>query len=89
MDFEAAARKALPPAHFGYLATGADDDRTRMSNREAFGRGQLRPRRLVDVSHIDTSMELFGTRWDFPLGLAPVGNMKAFHPDAELAVARR
>jgi 4-hydroxymandelate oxidase len=28
MDFEAAARKALPLAHFGYLATGVDDDAT-------------------------------------------------------------
>jgi len=26
MDFEPAARKALPPAHFGYLATGVDND---------------------------------------------------------------
>jgi len=26
MDFEAVARKTLPPAHFGYLATGVDDD---------------------------------------------------------------
>ncbi len=28
MDFEGAARKALPPAHFGYLETGVDDDET-------------------------------------------------------------
>jgi (S)-2-hydroxy-acid oxidase len=28
MEFEALARDALPPAHFGYIATGADDDRT-------------------------------------------------------------
>ncbi|MFX8601125.1 hypothetical protein ABTL95_19610, partial [Acinetobacter baumannii] len=27
-DFEALARQALPPAHFGYIATGVDDDRT-------------------------------------------------------------
>ena len=26
MDFEAVAKKVLPPAHFGYLATGVDDD---------------------------------------------------------------
>ena len=25
MDFEPLARKALPPAHWGYLATGVDD----------------------------------------------------------------
>ncbi|HEY3442743.1 MAG TPA: alpha-hydroxy acid oxidase [Paludibaculum sp.] len=88
MDFEAAARKAIPPAHFGYLATGVEDDRTLQANRDAYARVQLRPRRLVNVSHVDTSTELFGSRWDFPLGLSPVGNMKAFHPDAELCAAR-
>ena len=25
-DFEGAARQKLPPAHFGYIATGVDDD---------------------------------------------------------------
>ena len=34
MDFEPAARKVLPPAHFGYLATGVDDDGTVRANRE-------------------------------------------------------
>ncbi len=29
MDFEKLARNALPPAHFGYIATGVDDDRHR------------------------------------------------------------
>ena len=27
-DFEALAQAKLPPAHFGYVATGVDDDRT-------------------------------------------------------------
>src|ERR1039457_53441 len=27
MEFEAAARKVRPPPHFGYLATGVDDDK--------------------------------------------------------------
>src|SRR6187455_2675116 len=40
-DFEAAARKILPPAHFGYLATGTDGDDTVRANREAFARYQL------------------------------------------------
>jgi len=33
MDFEPAARQALPPAHFGYLATGVDEDGTVRANR--------------------------------------------------------
>jgi len=88
MDFEAAARQAIPPAHFGYLATGVDDDATLRANREGFGRIQLRPRRLVDVTKADLSTELFGVAWETPIVLAPVGSQKAFHADGEMAVAR-
>lgn len=87
-DLEAAARQALPPAHFGYLQTGVVGDATLLANRTGFDRYQLRPRRLIDISKIDTSVTLFGTRHDFPLLLAPVGNQGAFHADAELPVAR-
>ena len=88
LEFEAAARKALPPAHFGYMATGVDSDVTLKANREGFSHYQLRPRRLVDVSRIDTSTELFGTRWETPIVIAPVGSQKAFHPEGEIAVAK-
>jgi isopentenyl diphosphate isomerase/L-lactate dehydrogenase-like FMN-dependent dehydrogenase len=87
-DFEAAARKAIPPAHFGYLTTGVDDDRTLRENHEAYSRIRLRPRRLVDVSHIDPGIDLFGTKWPTPVFLCPCGSQKAFHPEGELAVAR-
>lgn len=88
LEFEAAARAALPPAHFGYMATGVDDDATLRANREGFKRLQLRPRRLVDVTTVNTSVELFGSSWETPIFLSPTGNQKAFHPDAELGVAR-
>ena len=35
-DFEHVARKNMPPAHFGYLATGIDDEMTLRANREGF-----------------------------------------------------
>ena len=60
MDFEPAARKALPPAHFGYLATGVDDDETVRANREGYSRLQIRSRRLINVETIDMSVRLFG-----------------------------
>jgi isopentenyl diphosphate isomerase/L-lactate dehydrogenase-like FMN-dependent dehydrogenase len=88
MDFEATARQALPPAHFGYMSTGVDDDATLKANRAGFSRIQLRPRRLVDVTHVDTRTEIFGTTWETPIGLAPIGNQKAFHAEGELLVAR-
>jgi 4-hydroxymandelate oxidase len=88
MDFEAAARKALPPAHWGYMASGVDDNVTRDRNHEAYKHIQLRPRKLVDVAKIDTRVELFGTTWDSPLFLCPVGAQGMFHADGEVGVAR-
>jgi (S)-2-hydroxy-acid oxidase len=88
MDFEAAARKALPPAHFGYLATGVDDDGTVRANHEGYSRIQIRARRLVDVENSDMSVSLFGTKWKTPIVLSPVSAQKAFHPEGEVAVAR-
>jgi isopentenyl diphosphate isomerase/L-lactate dehydrogenase-like FMN-dependent dehydrogenase len=86
LDFEAAARKALPPAHWGYLTTGVDDDGTLRANLEGFSHYQLRPRRLVDTTKIDMSVDLFGTKWETPVVLAPSGTL--FHPEGPLPVAR-
>ncbi len=88
LDFEPAARKALPPAHFGYLATGVDDDGTVRANREGYSRIQIRARRLINVEDIDMSVSLFGTKWNTPIVLSPVSGQKAFHPEGEVAVAR-
>ncbi len=88
MDFEAAARRALPPAHWAYMATGVDDDLTLRANREAFRKFALRPRRLIDVSRVDTSIDLFGTRWASPVYISACGSQRAFHPEGELATAR-
>ena len=87
-DFHAVAREKLPPAHYGHLATGTDDDATLRANREGFRQFQLRARRLTDVRKIDTSVEFFGTRFDSPIGLAPTGGNKFCHPLGEIAVAR-
>src|SRR6202048_4277263 len=66
-DFEPVMKKNVPPAHFGYMATGVDDEVTLRANREAFRKFELRPRRFVDVSKIDISTEIFGARYDSPI----------------------
>ena len=88
MDFEPLARKALPPAHWGYLAGGVDDDLTLGINREAFAHYQLRARRLIDVSGADLRIDVFGATWDMPIYVSAVGGQQAFHPEGELATAR-
>lgn len=87
-DFEPVARKKLPPAHWGYLATGTDDDATIRANREGYARWDLRVRRLVDSSRLDTSVQVLGVKWPTPIVINPLGSQRAFHPEGELAVAR-
>jgi 4-hydroxymandelate oxidase len=87
-DFEPVCRVNVPPAHFGYMASGIDDEVTLRANREGFLKFQLRPRRLVDVSKVDMSTEILGVKYDNPIILAPVGGQKAFHAEGEIAVAR-
>ena len=87
-DFEPVARKKIPQAHWGYLSTGTDDDGTIRANREGYAKWDLRARRLVDVSKLDTSVSLIGTKWDTPIFLCPLSSQRAFHAEGELASAR-
>jgi 4-hydroxymandelate oxidase len=87
-DFEPVARVNIPPAHFGYMASGIDDEVTLRANREGFLKFQLRPRRLVDVSKVDMSVDLLGTKYPTPIIVAPVGGQQSFHAEGEIAVAR-
>ena len=88
MDFEPLAKATLPPAHWGYMASGVDDNLTLQANVAAYKNIQLRPRRLVDVSKVDTGVELFGQRFGSPIFLCPVGGHRMFHTDGEVATAR-
>ena len=87
-DFEPVMRQNVPPAHFGYMASGIDDEATLRRNREDFLKFQLRPRRLVDVSKVDMSVDILGTKYDSPIVLAPVGGQRSFHDDGEVGAAK-
>src|SRR6266536_6173640 len=87
-DFEPVCRKNVPPAHFGYMASGIDDEVTLRANREGFLKFQLRPRRLVDVSKVDMSVDILGVKYDTPIVVAPVVGHRSFHADGEIATAK-
>ena len=87
-DFEALARANLPPAHFGYIATGVDDDRTVSLNHDAYSHIEIRSRRFFDVSKLDMRCNVLGGQWKQPIYFSAVSSMRAFHPEAEAAVAR-
>jgi isopentenyl diphosphate isomerase/L-lactate dehydrogenase-like FMN-dependent dehydrogenase len=88
LDFEPVAQAALSAGHWAWMAGGGDDGGTIRANREGFDRIQLRSRRLVDVSRVDTSATVFGKTWETPIFLCPIAGHRMYHPDGELATAR-
>ena len=87
-DMRVTAQRALPPAHYGYIATGVDGDVTLRANRTAFDHWQIRPHRLVGVDKLNTTTTLLGTEMETPIIISPTGSQRAFHHDGEIATAR-
>ena len=87
-DLARLARRRLPSGALAYLEGGGEDEHTLRRNRAAFAELELVPRVLRDVSDVDTSTTVLGTKVPLPLVLAPVGAPRMFHHEGELAVAR-
>jgi 4-hydroxymandelate oxidase len=87
-DFERAARERMAAMAYEFVASGAADEITIRWNREEYNKLKLRPRVLVDVAALDTSLELFGQKSDFPILLAPTALHRLTHPEGEVETAR-
>jgi len=85
---EKRAREVIGTGPFGYIHSGAGKEETLKNNTASFGKYAIVPRFLNDVSNIDTRVELFGSTYSHPIGLAPVGMLRLAHEEAELAVSR-
>jgi isopentenyl diphosphate isomerase/L-lactate dehydrogenase-like FMN-dependent dehydrogenase len=78
-EFEAMARRSLSAAVFAEVAG---------SERSAFERITYRPRMMVNTTHLDLSVELFGQKMFAPILVGPTSEQKRFHPEGELAMVR-
>ena len=87
-DYERAAKEKVDPVAWEYIASGAADEISVRWNMEAFRSIRLLPRMLREVSKLDTSVTLLGTRLAHPILLAPTACHKLAHPDGEVATAR-
>jgi len=72
-DYRRAAQRRLPRFLFDYLDGGANRETTLGRNIRDLQEVALEQRVLRDVSRIDLSTTLFGTRQALPLVLGPVG----------------
>ena len=88
LELEARARVALDPMAFAFYASGANDELTLARNRDAYERLSLVPRVLVDVSAVDTGVEILGRRHALPVVIAPMAFQRLAHDDGEIGVAR-
>src|SRR5437660_5869858 len=87
-EFEDLAKERLPKEEYDYIAGGATDEISVERNRRAYESWALRPRVLRDVSALDLSTTVLGTRVSLPVLIAPCGGHKRAHPDGELATYR-
>ena len=87
-DLEAAARRLLPRAVYGFAAGGVETDATLHANRAAFEAWRFVPRVLVDVAARNAAASLFGRRHAAPFGIAPMGGACMFRRQGDLELAR-
>jgi (S)-mandelate dehydrogenase len=87
-DLRLMAKRRVPRAIFDFFDGGAEDETTLRGNRAAFERVRLLPKVLVDVSKVDTKVDLFGKPSALPLAIAPTGGISAGRAGAELILAR-
>ena len=87
-EFEDIAKKKLHKMAYDFIAGGVEDEVTLRANRESLECLRLVPRVMTDVSHVDTSVEIFGTKLPAPILLAPTGGKNLVLPGADLTCAR-
>uniref|UniRef100_T1GK85 (S)-2-hydroxy-acid oxidase n=1 Tax=Megaselia scalaris TaxID=36166 RepID=T1GK85_MEGSC len=71
-----------------YYRVGSGEEETLKRNKEAFKKLRIRPRVLRNVENIDMSVNIFGHKLEWPVGISPSAMQKMAHPEGEVASAR-
>jgi len=85
---EELAKEKLSQGGWYYASSNAGQSMTHTANRQAFYRHRIIPRMLVDTNTRDTAASIFGHKTTAPIGFAPVGINKIYHPHGEIDVAK-
>jgi L-lactate dehydrogenase (cytochrome) len=87
-DLRRLARRRIPRAIFDYADGGSYTEATLRANAADLDAIQLRPRVMIDVSHIKLATTLAGSEVSMPLAIAPTGLCGLYHADGEILGAR-
>lgn len=86
-DLRDIAKRRTPAAAFDYTDGAADNEISMNRARQAFRDVEFHPSILNDVSHVDTTAEVFGGTSSLPFGIAPTGFTRLMQTEGELAGA--
>ncbi|KAJ5542162.1 hypothetical protein N7535_004585 [Penicillium sp. DV-2018c] len=84
---EQRAKEKLSEGGWYYASSNAGMSTTHLANRQAFHRHRLIPNQLVDTNNRSTRSDIFNHQVSAPIGFAPIGINKIYHPSGESAVA--
>jgi L-lactate dehydrogenase (cytochrome) len=87
-DLRSIARQRSPRAVFDYTDGAASAEISLRRARSLFADLQFNPSVLRDVSQVDTSTSVLGTRSEQPFAFAPTGFTRLMHHEGERAVVR-
>jgi 4-hydroxymandelate oxidase len=86
-EMEQVARTKVSTMAYDYVAGGSAGELSVTANRDAFLHVQLRRRVGVDVSNIDTTLNLLGKKLEFPILLGPGGAKNLMYIDGDRVAA--
>ena len=85
-DFDFAARNYLSAENYTYYRNGASGEWTYRDNLEIYSQFKFRPRVMVDITQIESSLPttLLGSNFSAPFFISPCARAELGHPDAEI-----
>jgi 4-hydroxymandelate oxidase len=86
-EIRVAAERVMPEAYRDFVNNAGMEDTLR-GDVAAWGELNLRPRALVDVSNVDTSVTVLGQQIPLPVVTAPFVGSSFINPEGEIASAR-
>jgi L-lactate dehydrogenase (cytochrome) len=87
-DLEEKAESRIPNVAWLYLQSGTGKGTASRKNRERFEQLSLLPRFAKGKLNIELNTKLFGTSYNVPFGVAPVGLTGLIWPKSELILAK-
>ncbi|CUM57449.1 unnamed protein product [Debaryomyces tyrocola] len=87
-DFEFVARHTMEKVAWGYYSSGSDDEITLRDNHLSYQRILFKPRVMVDVTNIDLSTTMLGTKTSVPFYITATALGKLGHKDGEKVLTR-